>query len=91
MSEYTHIFHECGNGFPGDGEEVVCADMSWGAMLLVVESSSMIHTGRSGEPNYVYCVCREADREWDDLTEDEQDELFHDHHVDPIDADDSDD
>lgn len=86
MANYTHEFHEAGNGFPQDGDNVLC---EWGGEveILTVEESSPIHTAQ-WQANMIYVTCRPADECWDDLTEQEQAKRYQsDHWVKPITAD----
>lgn len=60
---YTHIFYERNQGFPQDGEVVVELD-DWGdGPAMVLESSSPIHYGLPGTPNYIYCTCKPTYKE----------------------------
>lgn len=75
---YTHLFTERGNGFPPDAAEVLEADDVGGGSLWIVRGSGMIQTHGSGDGNTVPLICEPSDRDWDDLTEDEQDALYQD-------------
>jgi hypothetical protein len=88
-TEYTHVFTETGNGFPEDGDVVVC-DNDGDITLLKIVGSSPIHTTQtgSGHGNYVYLVCKPCARCWDDMDEAEQDDFYDNgFHVGPIDQD----
>jgi len=83
---YTHTFNEFGNGFPNDGDDVICDDNGFITLLTVI-SSSPIHTAQtgSGDGNYVYLVCEPSPTSWDDLDDGEQDDLYENgYHVAPV-------
>jgi hypothetical protein len=86
-TQWTHYFAEAGNGLPGVGDKVLFQD-GWGdTTILVVRRVSCIHT-QQYKPNWVYLACEPADRDWDDLTDTEQDTLFESaHHVATFDED----
>ena len=81
MMDYTHEFHEAGNGFPDVGDEVLIeGDCGWHKIKRVA-SISPIHT-RQWQPNMVYLTLDDADRDYDDLSADSADAAWEDlHHV----------
>lgn len=85
MAKYTHIFTERGNGFPEDGERVLC-DIDGDITLLRVVESSPIHTaeGGSGHGNYIYLVCKPDETEWFDFVELFPAAYQNTYHVEPI-------
>lgn len=76
--KYTHIYTEQGNGYPQDGEEVIVEGESGAAEIRRVISSSPIQTGNAmrGAGNYIYVELGDADRDYDELSEEEQDEAW---------------
>jgi hypothetical protein len=75
--EFTHVFTEAGNGFPCQGEEVLCPHGPFGDVdLLIVCDSGPIQTHSPGQGNTVALVCEPSGRDWDDLSEEEQDEIY---------------
>lgn len=88
MAKYTHIFTECGNGFPEDGSLVVQIDDSGNIILLEVIESSPIHTAPvgTGRGNFIYLVCSPTVADQDIETDEERAELFENSfQVEPID------
>lgn len=83
---YTHIFHETGNGFPTVGDEVLVEGVcGWHTIMQVVEISS-VHT-RQWAPNYVYLSLDAADRDYDELDDDDAREAWESlHHVSVMDS-----
>lgn len=81
MSNYTHIFHEAGNGFPRVGDEVIIErDMGWHEIKKVASISS-IHT-RQWQANWIYLTLEAADRDYDDLDDAEAEAAWNDlYHV----------
>lgn len=72
---FTHIFCENGNGFPSEGEEVLIVGECGWHQLKKVARTSHIHT-RQWEANYIYLTLTDADRDYSDLTDEEQDEAW---------------
>lgn len=87
MSNFTHVFHEQGNGFPQVGDEVLVADDSGWHSIHLVETVSRIQTGScgSGQANYIYLTLEDAERDYDNLSESAQDRAWNNlHHVSEI-------
>lgn len=89
MTTYTHVFRESGNGFPRVGEAVLVEGDCGGHSIMRVVETSPIHT-RQWAANWMYLTLGPADREWDDLTEMEQDAAWEGLcHVEPASAEDA--
>jgi len=79
MKKYEYIFEEAGNGFPQDGEEVLLEDeLGWHKLMTIVESSP-IHTIQ-WQANFLYLMAVESERDYDSLSESEQDEVWESHY-----------
>lgn len=78
---YTHIFREAGNGFPQDGDHVLCVYDGGQMQVLVLDGTSPIHTAQ-WQANYVYCQCSRADLQVEDFSDPELDGMYS---VEPID------
>lgn len=81
--KYEYEFHENGNGFPANGDHVIYDDDNGTIKILKVTDSSTIIT-KQFSANYCYLNGSEAesDIDWDDLSEEEQDQIYQDsHHV----------
>ena len=77
MITYTHIVTETGNGLPAEGDEVLIYDDHGWHRISVVATSSPIHTGPNpGDGDYIYVTLTEADRDYDDLSDDDADDAF---------------
>jgi len=77
----TYYLTERGNGFPTVGDEVILADESGWHILLVITRRSRIET-QQWQANRLRVECEASERKWDDLRDDEQDELWESlHHV----------
>lgn len=86
-TEYTHVIEERGNGLPSVGDEVIVHDDSGWHEIRRIESISRIIT-EQWRANRVYVTLEDAEREYDDLTEAEQEEAYEGlHHADPLDDD----
>jgi hypothetical protein len=85
MSQYTHEFHEQGNGFPCVGDDVI-VDCGHGDFKLQrVTGVSSIQT-KQWAANWIYLTLTDADADWDDLEKEDQDRCFDSlHHVSEID------
>jgi hypothetical protein len=83
-TEWTHEFHEQGNGFPSDGEDVIIADdLGWHKIVRVAKTSA-IHT-RQWQANYLYTTIEDSDTDYESMSESEQAEAWENlHHVCPI-------
>lgn len=80
-SNYTHVFHEQGNGFPRIGDEVLVeGDCGWHKIMRIV-GMSHIHT-RQWQPNWIYLALEDADRDYIDLSDADADDAWEGlHHV----------
>lgn len=83
--DYTHEFHEQGNGFPSIGDDVIVHhDECGGYGLAKVASISSIHT-KQWQSNWIYLTLEDSGTDWDSLDEQEQDRLYDSlHHVKPL-------
>jgi hypothetical protein len=83
MNKWTHIFHEAGNGFPQDGDDVLVAGRCCGNhKIMRVKDSSRIHT-HQWRANWIYIQLEDSDSDYGDMTEEEQDEAWENmYHVD---------
>ena len=73
MDQFTHVFHETGNGFPGVGDEVLIeGDCGWHKVHTVTAKSS-IHT-RQWQANWIYLTLSDDSRDYDDT---DWDDLYH--------------
>ena len=80
---FTHVFRECGNGYPADGAEVIC-ERDGSITLLTVLESSPIHIAQY-QANWIYLRCEPCADGWEDLTGRQQDRLYKDlYRVTPI-------
>jgi outer membrane protein assembly factor BamB len=85
MMDYTHEFHEMGNGFPSVGDYVLCDHEHEGIQILKVESVSRIHT-RQFSANWVYLVCKKTKRNFYNISPKKGDQLWENsYHVTQID------
>lgn len=67
---YTHIFHEAGNGFPKVGDEVLIEGNCGFHEIKKVTEISHIHT-EQWQANRVYLTLEDADRDYDNLSDDD--------------------
>lgn len=87
MSDFTHVFLEAGNGFPGVGDDVLIGADCGRIEIKKVASISRINT-RQWKPNWIYLTLTDADRDYDELSDDEAEEAWEElHHVNEITAD----
>jgi hypothetical protein len=84
-NEFTHEFHEQGNGFPCVGDDVIVNHDDCGHYNLArVASTSPIHT-KQWNANYIYVTLEDSPTDWDELSSEKQDELYDSlHHVSAI-------
>ena len=78
MITYTHIVTETGNGLPAEGDEVLIPDYGGWHSIATIDESSPIHTGPPGEGNYIWVTLAPADRDYDDLSDDDADDALED-------------
>ena len=72
---YTHVCYERGNGLPSVGDEVLIADDGGWHQIMRVASTSRIQTAQ-WQANHVYLTLESAERDYDELSDEEQDEAF---------------
>ena len=72
---YTHVCYERGNGLPSVGDEVLIADDGGWHQIMRVASRSRIQTAQ-WQANHVYLTLESAERDYDELSDEEQEEAF---------------
>lgn len=65
MADWTHIFREAGNGFPQDGDRVICEHDGEIDILRIVSSGPILT--RQWQSDYMYVVCEPTGDDFYDL------------------------